>query len=568
MKKKIGFSIVLGIIISIVLGMQHFVQARVVSNDPTVLSGGTIQITLTVTEPVSCFKVKLIDDGGLTFASASLGSSFSSMGIVNNEERIINAALLQGTGTTLGTYTFTAPVTTEDKTYTVKFEITGTDNGQNQTNTSTVTVKGTGTNAGSDTGNNAGGNTGGSTDNGSGGNDNNTTTAPAHNFRDVNDTVYAKESVRVRNAPVDGAVLGQLQEGEAVARTGIGDNGWDRVSYKGHTAYVSKDYLTTTPPTTTTPEPEQPEEPKNEVIEEPEQEEPEEDITEEPVDTIAANVALTGITIQEGTLTPSFQKDVTEYKLQVAEEVTELHIQATAEDANSEIEIVGNTNLKIGSNNVRITVTAEDGSSKTYVIRVTRQGESGLALSTLKITALDMEIPLQNGVYEYAFQLESEKLLKEIEFTAVANESGARVEITGNKNLKEGENVIHITVTSKDGTMETSYTITVANLLKAGATTGIQMDITTAVVVGTVLLTAFIIGALFVWKFVGDKKQKEEEQDEDIPVEEMQAIEVNAKAHSFQEIEDMDTDDDIHIEESVDKEPEEEYPRKRRGKHF
>lgn len=68
-------------------------------------------------------------------------------------------------------------------------------------------------------------------------------------FSSVNQKVYAKETVSIRdNWSTSGKLLGTLQKGSSITRTGIGSNGWDRVTYNGRTAYISHTYLTTTKP--------------------------------------------------------------------------------------------------------------------------------------------------------------------------------------------------------------------------------------------------------------------------------------------------------------------------------
>jgi len=80
----------------------------------------------------------------------------------------------------------------------------------------------------------------------------NPTTPSDVKFTDVNETVYVKTSggtLRVRSLPsTDGSVLGSLKNGASVIRTGVGDNGWSRITFEGAAAYVSSDYLTTTAP--------------------------------------------------------------------------------------------------------------------------------------------------------------------------------------------------------------------------------------------------------------------------------------------------------------------------------
>ena len=79
-----------------------------------------------------------------------------------------------------------------------------------------------------------------------------TTAAATYTVKDVSKTMYASSSVRVRSGySTSTDVLGALSAGEKVTVTGEVENGWVRVSYKGHTAYVAKNYLTETAPATT-----------------------------------------------------------------------------------------------------------------------------------------------------------------------------------------------------------------------------------------------------------------------------------------------------------------------------
>ena len=67
-------------------------------------------------------------------------------------------------------------------------------------------------------------------------------------FTEVDERVYAKESVRIRRSPEEGAeVVGTLLEGESLKRTGYNDQ-WSRVIYEGETAYIGAGFLTTADP--------------------------------------------------------------------------------------------------------------------------------------------------------------------------------------------------------------------------------------------------------------------------------------------------------------------------------
>lgn len=68
-------------------------------------------------------------------------------------------------------------------------------------------------------------------------------------FTSTNQKVYATETVTIRESwSTSSKRLGTLQKDASITRTGIGSNGWDKVSYNGKVAYINHSYLTTTKP--------------------------------------------------------------------------------------------------------------------------------------------------------------------------------------------------------------------------------------------------------------------------------------------------------------------------------
>lgn len=68
------------------------------------------------------------------------------------------------------------------------------------------------------------------------------------NFREVEETVTAKEATNLRDMPSQGqesSVLWTLQNGEAALRTGISDSGWSRLIYREQVCYAVSNLLTT-----------------------------------------------------------------------------------------------------------------------------------------------------------------------------------------------------------------------------------------------------------------------------------------------------------------------------------
>ena len=68
------------------------------------------------------------------------------------------------------------------------------------------------------------------------------------NFRDVNETITAKDRTNLRNKPSQGSdstVIYTLANGETATRTGISDSGWSRIEFNGQILYAVSSYLTT-----------------------------------------------------------------------------------------------------------------------------------------------------------------------------------------------------------------------------------------------------------------------------------------------------------------------------------
>lgn len=166
---------------------------------------------------------------------------------------------------------------------------------------------------------------------------------------------------------------------------------------------------------------------------------------------------LSSLSIAEGAITPEFNKDVKEYAITVPNEVTKLNITATPTDSKATVSVTEYEELKEGENTITISVTAEDGTTKTdYVIKATRQRKE-LALEKLIIKYTNqngevVEIPLTpefiSNVYEYSIET-LEYWVKNLDIEALANIEGATIEISGADLLKDGENVITITVKNK-----------------------------------------------------------------------------------------------------------------------
>ena len=88
----------------------------------------------------------------------------------------------------------------------------------------------------------------------------------------------------------------------------------------------------------------------------------------------SADNSLKALTISPGTLSPTFKGSTTKYTATVDNSVTSIAVSATPVNEKATIEsVTGNTNLAVGANVVQIVVKAENGTTATYKITVTRQ---------------------------------------------------------------------------------------------------------------------------------------------------------------------------------------------------
>lgn len=459
--------------------------------------------------------------GTVNAANTTLDASPTSVteGDTINITVTVNAAqwnlTLTANGTTLNTWTETVnykenlskTFTTSYKTTkegTVNFVLSGDITDVDQTNTEintskSVTVKAkTTTSTGSSSGSSSS-NSGSSSSSSSSGSSSSSsssgssTTTTKVTFTDVNETVYTTGSANVRASySTDSKILATLSKGDSVTRTGKGSNGWSRVKYNGTTAYISSSLLTTTKP----------------VVEEPEEAEK------------SSNKNLISLKIEGITLTPEFSSDVTQYTATVESDVEKLDVEAKVEDSKAKVTIEGNEELKEGSNIIKIKVTAEDNTTRTYFIDVTKGAAEDIVDNTLKLTNLQISgVDFTDGFNPdmHSYELNLNFFVNNLDITAVASEEDTKIEVIGNENFKEGLNSITILLTSADGSKTATYQIKVN--VPAATEVAPELDIQFYIVCGIITLIAVI--AIVVVIIVYNRKNKDEEAENTDNIEEI-----------------------------------------------
>ncbi|MCL2280379.1 cadherin-like beta sandwich domain-containing protein [Candidatus Saccharibacteria bacterium] len=162
-------------------------------------------------------------------------------------------------------------------------------------------------------------------------------------------------------------------------------------------------------------------------------------------------------------LTPSFNKNITNYSIVVPESLGRVDVNAVPTNAKASILVNGNANWSASVNNITVKVTAEDGTIKNYIITANRAGSvsanqsSNNYLGDINIENYPIEFNKETDNYIITVPFGIEKL----NISTTVEDSKAKIEIIGNENFKSGEmNVVEIRVTAENGSLRI-YTINV-----------------------------------------------------------------------------------------------------------
>lgn len=158
-------------------------------------------------------------------------------------------------------------------------------------------------------------------------------------------------------------------------------------------------------------------------------------------------------------MVPQFDKDIQEYYLNLPSTIQNLEVLAISQNPDATVEIIGNTNLQDGLNDITIQVTSKDKSqSKYYRIHVTKTADLELANTNLEILAVEnvlLNPPFDTSITSYEIEVSNE--MENINVFAVPENEKATVEINGKDKLQEGNNLVTVTVTAPNGFTKKIY---------------------------------------------------------------------------------------------------------------
>ncbi len=160
-------------------------------------------------------------------------------------------------------------------------------------------------------------------------------------------------------------------------------------------------------------------------------------------------------------ISPDFLPDVNEYYLIVDENVKDIDVTAIPQNAEANVKITGNKNLKNGLNKIEIDVTSEDKSEKNkYTINVTKTSNEQNANADLETLAIENYVLTPEfDTNETNYTVNVSNNTNNLNILAIASDMNAKVNVTGNTNLKYGNNKVVITVTAENGITLKKYNI-------------------------------------------------------------------------------------------------------------
>ena len=184
----------------------------------------------------------------------------------------------------------------------------------------------------------------------------------------------------------------------------------------------------------------------------------------------SSNNYLKNLQVSVGTLSPEFYRETYEYTIDNIIE-NEIEITAEAEDEKAIINGTGTIALSGGENVINVEVIAENEQSRTYTIKVNKIEEtkqSDLRLESLEIETIneenkfeDLDIGFNKDTLDYRITVNDD--ITDLSVLATVDREGVIIKTEGEKNLKEGENIVTITLINQNNN-ESSQNVTYNNL--------------------------------------------------------------------------------------------------------
>ncbi|MDF2648800.1 MAG: pknD 3 [Paenibacillus sp.] len=188
-----------------------------------------------------------------------------------------------------------------------------------------------------------------------------------------------------------------------------------------------------------------------------------------------------------------FEPGKTSYALSNLYGVTSLLVEPVVADSRATVKVNGMAvasgsrspvNLNVGSNTITVLVTAQDGTTKTYTLTMTRLFSIDSILNGLTISS--GTVPEEDPTDYTKYFADVANSVSSITITPTARDSKSTVTVngmvvvsgsaSGAVNLDVGKNTITIIVTAEDGTTKNTYTLTVTRAELISGTYTVTFD--------------------------------------------------------------------------------------------
>jgi hypothetical protein len=202
----------------------------------------------------------------------------------------------------------------------------------------------------------------------------------------------------------------------------------------------------------------------------------------------SAVATLSGLTTSGGSISPGFTSNTSSYTVSVSNGTTSISITPTVTSPNATVTVngvsatsgssFGPINLSVGQNVITVVVTAQDGSTFSYTVTVTRGLSADSSLASLTSSAGTLSPTFTSGTSQYSLSVANN--VTSLTLTPTVAESHATITVNGSGvasgsaspsiALATGSNTVTVVVTAQDGTTTTTYTLTITRAPSSVAT--------------------------------------------------------------------------------------------------
>ena len=221
----------------------------------------------------------------------------------------------------------------------------------------------------------------------------------------------------------------------------------------------------------------------------------------------SADATLSAIVVTTATLSPSFSSNVTSYSSTVSNATTSVTESATVTESHATLTINGTAvtsgtvsapiALTVGANTITTVVTAQNGSTKTYTVTITRTGANDATISAFSFSGLSPVVAgtVNNTAHTVALYVPSgtnrTALVATFSIGVGATMTIGGVAQTSGVTANNFTSPLTYTVTAQDGVTTQNFVVTVTvvgaspTITSLGVSSGPRTGATSVVISGT-----------------------------------------------------------------------------------